>query len=86
MIKDLWYKNAVNPLPAWLAECVGCADVLCALEERVPILCLRPRTEVVEGDVGELTAERCAIDRVAGTVEPLGPPRAVLTQALGPAQ
>jgi hypothetical protein len=43
---------------------VPSADVLCALEKRVPILCLRPRLEVVEGDVGELTAERCAIDRV----------------------
>jgi hypothetical protein len=33
--------------------------------------CSHPRLEVVEGDVGELTAERCAIDRVADTVEPL---------------
>jgi hypothetical protein len=52
------------------------------LEERVPILCLRPRLEVVEGDVGELTAERCAIDRVADTVEPLRHLDGVLTHAL----
>jgi hypothetical protein len=53
---------------SWLAECVGYADVLCALEERdQSILCLHPRLEVVEGDVGELTAERCAIDRAADT-------------------
>jgi hypothetical protein len=36
----------------------------------------------VEGDVGELTAERCAIDRVADTVEPLVHLGAVLTHAL----
>ena len=61
---------------------VGCADVLCALEECVPILCLRPRLEVVKGDVGKLTAERCAIDREADTVEPLVHPGAVLAHAL----
>src|SRR6516165_5837951 len=54
----------------------------CALEERVPILCLCPRLEVVEGDVGELTAERCAIDRVADTVKPLVHLGAILTHAL----
>jgi putative ABC transport system substrate-binding protein len=73
--------SSVSP-HSWLAECVGCADVLCALEEHVPIPCLRPRLEVVEGDVGELTAERCAIDRVADTVEPLVHLGAVLTHAL----
>src|SRR5258706_7045760 len=52
------------------------------LEERVPILRLRPRLEVVEGNVGELTAERCAIDRVADTVEPLVHLGGVLTHAL----
>jgi len=36
----------------------------------------------VEGDVGELTAERCAIDREADTVEPLVHLGAVLTHAL----
>ena len=51
------------------------------MEERVPILCLRPRLEVVKGDVGELTTERCAIDRVADTVEPLVHLGAVLTHA-----
>ena len=56
--------------------------ILCALEKRVPILCLRPRLEVVEGDVGKLTAERCAIDRVADAVEPLVHLGAVLTHAL----
>src|SRR6476661_564260 len=43
---------------------------------------LRPRLEVVKGDVGELTAKRCAIDRVADTVEPLVHLGAVLTHAL----
>src|SRR5258706_8733491 len=52
------------------------------LEERVPILRLRPRLEVVEGNVGELTAERCGIDRVADTVEPLGHRGGVHTHAL----
>ena len=52
------------------------------MEERVPILLRRPRLEVVEGDVGELTAERCAIDREADTVEPLVHLGAVLTHAL----
>jgi hypothetical protein len=36
----------------------------------------------VEGDVGEITAERCAIDRIADTVEPLVHLDAVLTHAL----
>jgi hypothetical protein len=55
---------------------------LCALEKRIPILGLCPRLEVVEGDVGKLTAERCAIDREADTVEPLVHLGAVLTHAL----
>src|SRR6185503_260339 len=62
--------------------CVGCADVLCALQEHVPVLCPRPRREVVEGHVRELAAERCAIDRVADTVEPLVHLCAVLAHAL----
>ena len=45
-------------------------------------MCLCPRLEVVEGDVGELTAERCAIDRVADTVKPLVHLGAILTHAL----
>ena len=73
--------SSVSPHP-WLTECVECADALCALEERVPILRLRPRLEVVEGDVGKLTAERCAIDRVADTVEPFVHLGGVLTHAL----
>jgi len=60
----------------------GCRGFLCALEERVPILCLRPRLEVVKGDVGELTAELCTIDRVADTVEPLEHLGVFLTHAL----
>jgi hypothetical protein len=36
----------------------------------------------VKGDAGKLTAERCAIDRVADTVEPLVHLGAVLTHAL----
>ena len=36
----------------------------------------------MEGDVGELTAERCAIDGEADTVEPLVHLGAVLTHAL----
>ena len=58
------------------------SNVLCALEKRVPILCLRPRLEVVKGDIGELAAERCAIDRETDTVEPLIHLGAVLTHAL----
>jgi hypothetical protein len=46
--------------------------ILSALEKRVPILCLRPRLEVVKGDVGELTAERFAIDREAEGVRIVG--------------
>jgi hypothetical protein len=38
----------------------------CVLEERVPILCLGPRFEVVKGDVGELAAKRGAIYRDMG--------------------
>jgi hypothetical protein len=45
-------------------------------------MCLHPQLEVAKGDVGELTAERCAIDRVADTVEPLVHLDAVLTHAL----
>jgi hypothetical protein len=56
--------------------------VLCALEKRVPILFLRPRLEVAKGDIGELAAERCAIDREADTVEPLIHLGAVFTHAL----
>jgi hypothetical protein len=44
-----------------VAECVGRALVLSALEKRVPILRLRPRLEVVKGDVR--AAERRAIER-----------------------
>ena len=67
---------------SWLAERVAHADVLCALEKRVPILCLSPRLEVVKGDVGEFAAERGAIDGVADAVEPLVHPHAVLAHAL----
>src|SRR5882724_5058293 len=53
-----------------------------ALEKHVPILRLRPRLEVVKGDIGELTAERRAIEREADTLEPLVHLGAVLTHAL----
>src|SRR6266576_143036 len=33
------------------------SQLLCALQKRIPILRLRPRLEVVEGDVGKLTVE-----------------------------
>src|SRR6266436_78379 len=75
------FDSSVLPHP-WLAECGGCADVLRAIEEPVPILCLRPRLEVVESDVGELPEERCAIDREADPLEPLVHLGAVLTHAL----
>jgi hypothetical protein len=65
-----------------VAESIGCSGVLCALEERVPILCLRLRLKVVKGDIGELAAERCTIDREADTVEPLIDRDAVLAHAL----
>ncbi len=73
--------SSVSPR-LWVAECVGRAVVLGALEKRVPILRLRPRLEVVKGDVGELTAERRAIEREADTVEPLVHLGAVFTHAL----
>jgi hypothetical protein len=56
--------------------------VLGALEKRVPILRLRPRLEVVKSDVGELTAERYAIEREADMVEPLVHLGTVITHAL----
>jgi len=58
------------------------AVVLCAFEKRIPVLRLRQRLEVVKGDVGELTAERRAIEREADTVEPLVHLDAVFTHAL----
>src|SRR4051812_27511560 len=60
----------------------GRADVLSALDKRVPILCLCPRLEVVKGNVGELAAERCAIDGVADAVEPLVHLDGILPHAL----
>src|SRR6185369_4626439 len=72
-----WYQPH-----SWLAECVRCADFLCGLEKRVPILCLRPGLEVVKGDVREFMAERCAIDHVADSIEPLVHLDGVLTHAL----
>src|SRR4029077_14021521 len=60
----LEFGSSVSPR-SWVAECVGRAVVLGALEKRVPILRLRPRLEVVKGDVGELTAECRAVEREA---------------------
>src|SRR5260370_19391200 len=48
----------------------------------MPILRLRPRLEVVEGDVGELTAERGAIHRIADAVQPIVHLGGILTHAL----
>src|SRR6267154_846407 len=73
------FESSLSP-HSWLAD--RDADVLCTLEKRAPILCLRPRFEVVKGDVGELTTECCAIDRVADTVEPLVHLGTLLTHAL----
>src|SRR5262249_36990922 len=70
-VLDCMGRNSTHPYHA-----------LCGLEERVPILCLRPRLEVVEGDVGELPAEPRAIDRVADAVEPLVHLDGILTHAL----
>src|SRR5260370_17665848 len=56
--------------------------LLCALQKRIPILRLRPRLEVVEGDVGELTAERGAIHRKTDAVEPFVHPGGILAHAL----
>src|ERR1700692_1927547 len=61
---------------------IGRADVLCALEERLSLLRHRPRLKSVKGDAGEVAGERCAIDRVADTVEPLVHLGGVLTHAL----
>ena len=52
------------------------------MKKRIPILRLRPRLEVVEGDVGELTAERGAIHRIADAVEPIVHLGGILTHAL----
>src|SRR5260370_12390765 len=56
--------------------------LLCALQKRIPILRLRPRLEVVEGDVGKLTVERGAIHRKADAVEPFVHPGGILAHAL----
>src|SRR5260370_18390603 len=48
----------------------------------MPIPGLRPRLEVVEGDVGELTAERGAIHRKTDAVEPFVHPNGILAHAL----
>src|SRR5260370_32640007 len=48
----------------------------------MPIPRLRPRLEVVEGDVGELTAERGAIHRKTDAVEPFVHPNGILIHAL----
>jgi len=55
---------------------------LCALQKHIPILRLRPRLEVVEGNVGELTAERGAIHRKTDTIEPFVHPDGILAHAL----
>src|SRR5713101_21075 len=55
---------------------------LCALQKRIPIPRLRPRLEVVESDVGELTAKRGAIDRKTDAVEPFVHLNGILTHAL----
>src|SRR5207245_2438685 len=59
-----------------------CRSFLRSAKERFPILCLRPRLEVVEGDIGELAAERLAIDRIADAIEPLVHLGTVLTHTL----
>ena len=41
------------------------------MQKRIPILRLRPRLEVVEGDFGEFTAECGAIHRKTDAIEPL---------------
>jgi hypothetical protein len=55
---------------------------LCALQKRIPILRLRPRLEVVEGDVGKFTVERGAIHRKTDAVEPFVHPGGILAHAL----
>ena len=47
-----------------------------------PILRLRPRLEVVEGDVGKFTAERGAIHRKTDAVEPFVHLDGILAHAL----
>src|SRR5260370_2745203 len=56
--------------------------LLCALQKRIPILRLRPRLEVVEGDVGELTAERGASRRNTDAVDPFVDRNGMLADAL----
>ena len=55
---------------------------MCALQKRIPILCLRPRLEVVEGDVGKFTVERSAIHRKADAIEPFVHPDGILAYTL----
>src|SRR6201981_536005 len=50
--------------------------------KHTPILRLRPRLKVVEGDVGELTAERGAIHRKTDAVEPFVHLNGILAHAL----
>src|SRR5260370_23892060 len=55
---------------------------LCALQKRFPILRLRPRLEVVEGDLGKFMVERGAIHRKSDAVEPFVHPGGILAHAL----
>src|ERR1700690_427290 len=78
-------RGPLAPLPPMFmagSPCLTGVDVLCAVEERVPVLRPRPELEVVEGDVRELTAKRSAVHRIADAVQPFGHPDAVLAHAL----
>src|SRR5229473_6210938 len=55
---------------------------LCTLQKRIPIPRLRPKLEIVEGDVGKLTPERGAIHRKTDAVEPFVHPNGILAHAL----
>src|SRR5258706_5635475 len=64
-------SSETTALPKWpLAPLTPILMSTSNTQKCVPILRLRPRLEVVEGDVGKLTLERGAIHRIADAIEP----------------
>src|SRR6478735_3870363 len=57
-------------------------QTLCVAQERLPILYLRPSLEVVEDDIGELTAERGEIHCITDAAEPFAHLGTVFTHSL----
>src|SRR5712671_7592982 len=80
--RSAYTKLLADPPGRELASAVYELACYRELQKRLPILRLRPRLEVVEGDVGKLTVERGAIDRVADAIEPFVHFDPVLAHAL----